>query len=101
MALQINYLLGGDFQITAYARILSLNLTYDPVTAGLLLANAKFIMKPILEIKSGKLKNRLDTYNSPNWVLAYDQTSIINAVMQAYIYLKTLPEFSGAIDTTD
>ncbi|MCK9370526.1 hypothetical protein M0R04_11500 [Candidatus Dojkabacteria bacterium] len=36
--------------------------------------------------------------SSNNYVFSYDYTSNLSIIVQAYTFLKTLPEFSGAID---
>lgn len=101
MALQMTYNLGADFPITAYLRIKNLNITYDPIAADKLSPGLKFIMTPLLEVKSGRLKNVLETWCNISWISAYDHTTNTNAIKQAYIYLKTLPEFTGAIDANE
>lgn len=100
MALQMNYNLGGDFPITAYVRIKTVRIEYDPVTA-VLLGVTKYIGRIILEVKSGKNKNVLDTWSNALWVFGYDHTINKDVISQAYQYLKTLPEFISVIDVTD
>ena len=101
MALQMNYSLGGDYTLTsAYLRIVNLRIEYDPVKADALTSGMKFVMYPVLQVKSAKAKNQLDIWGG-GWVCAYDHTSNTNAIKQAYTFLKTLPEFATATDQND
>jgi hypothetical protein len=105
MALQMNYKLAGDFDVTAYVRIESVNINYAPNRAIALKESGvgngtKYIATPVLEVKSGKNKNRLEMWNG-GWVFAYDHTSNQSPIQQAYAYLKTLPEFSVITDLND
>jgi len=102
MALEMTYKLGGDTPITAYVRIRRVTIEYDPEKANLLSTGKKYVALPYLEIKSGKTKNVLETWcNEQTFIFAYDHTSNDSAIKQAYIFLKSLPEFSSSIDIND
>ena len=94
MALQMTYNLQGDYPITAYVRIKSVTITHQPSDT------TKYRAKIILEVKSGKLKNSLDTWGG-NFDFDYDHVINASPIKQAYAHLKTLPEFSTATDTND
>jgi hypothetical protein len=105
MALQMTYKLGGDFDITAYVRIKEVHILHNPSKANALTLDGKgtgtkYVAKPVLEVKSAKNKNTLDTWNA-EWFFAYDHTINKNPINQAYDYLKTLPEFSVIVDVND
>lgn len=102
MALTKDYTLNGDFTISsAYLRIKEILIEYDPIKAGELSVGLKFIARPRIEVRPTKGKNKLEEWQSTQWVFAYDHTSNVNAIKQAYTYLKTLPEFSGATDSNE
>lgn len=96
----MTYNLGGDFPLTAYVRIKRLVIDFNPALA-VLLGATKYVGRPILEVKSGRNKNLLDTWTNESWVFGYDHTINKDAISQAYQYLKTLPEFVGVTDVTD
>lgn len=100
MALQMTYNLAGDFPITAYVRIKTVSIEYNPSVA-ITLGVTKYIGKIVLEVKSAKNKNSLDTWSSGMWIFGYDHTISKDVISQAYQYLKTLPEFSSVVDVVD
>lgn len=100
MALQITYNLAGDFPVMAYVRIKSVIVEYNPSVA-ITLGATKYTRKIVLEVKSAKNKNSIDTWSSDTWIFGYDHTISKDAISQAYQYLKTLPGFVSVIDVTD
>lgn len=100
MALLMNYNLNGDLQLTnAYLRIEKLNMVYDPVKAAKL-GGTKWVCAISLKVRPTKAKNEQDTWIDDRWIFAY-QTGAGNLLTQAYTYLKSLPEFSTAVDDVD
>lgn len=91
----MTYYLQGDFPITAYVRVKFVNIKHSPSEA------TKYRASISLEVKSAKEKNALDNWSSDTWDFDYDHTINKSAIKQAYDYLKTLSEFSTAIDIND
>jgi hypothetical protein len=99
MALLLNYNLNGDLTLTnAYLRISKMRVIYDP-TKATELGGTKWICFIGLEVRTAKNKNVQTIWEDERWVFAL-QTGT-NPLTQAYTYLKSLPEFAGAIDDND
>lgn len=99
MALLLNYNLNGDLLLTnAYVRINKLTTIYNPEKAQEL-GGTKWICYIGLEVRPAKAKNTQAIWSDDRWVFALQTGS--NPLLQAYNYLKTLPEFAGATDDND
>lgn len=94
MALEMTYNLQGDYPITAYVRIKSVQVRQE-------VSATKYRASIHVEVKSAKEKNPLDSWSSDTWDFDYDITINKNLIQQAYERLKTLPEFSTATNTID
>lgn len=99
MALEMTYNLQGDYPITAYVRIKQVTVRHD-VAKAVELGGTKWVATIILEVKSAKDKNPLDTWTPTMGEFAYDPQGG-NLIAQGYTYLKTLPEFSIVTDKND
>jgi len=86
----MTYNLEGDFPITAY-----------DVVGAIALGGTKWVASISLEVKSAKDKNALDHWSKP-WEFAPSfANGADDLIKQAYLYLKTLPEFSIVTDKND
>lgn len=121
MGLQMTYKIGGDLPITAYFRIQNISIYHNPPEVELLkkelleskkeevnpdkkevaIENKKHIVHIVdAYISSGKGKNVLEVLRG-NWRFIYDESIKESILVQAYNYLKTLPEFKGAFDVLE